>query len=250
MRVAALYDIHGNLRALESVLRDVERAGVDVILIGGDVVMGPIPTETLERLNALGQRVRFIRGNTDRNLIEPPRNPDPSPWASSFRWVAERLTAAQREQIATWPETLVLDVDGLGPTLFCHGSPRSDEEIVTPLTSESRLREILAGVSPKLVVHGHTHIRYDRMFESTRLVCPGSVGMPYEGEPGAFWALLGPEVQLRHSIYDFARAADEVRASGFPKAEEFANQNILAPPAPQETAAYFETLAEKKTTKV
>src|SRR5262245_22801976 len=194
MRVAALYDIHGNLRALEAVLQDVDAAGVDLILIGGDVVFGPLPNETLERLNALGKRVRFLRGNTDRYQIESQPDPDPSPWGAARRWVGERLTSAQREQIAAWPETLVLEIDRLGLALFCHGSPRSDEEIVTPLRADSRLREILAGVSQKLVVHGHTHIRYDRVFEGTRLVCPGSVGSPYEAEPGAYWALLGPEV--------------------------------------------------------
>ena len=246
MRIAALYDIHGNRWALESVLAEIEAARVDQILIGGDVVFGPEPRETLDRLNGLGERVRFIRGNTDRELLGPETDSDTGPWAQHRRWVAKRLTPAQHEQIAAWPETATLELDRLGSALFCHGSPRSDEEIVTPITSEPRLRAILAGVEPKIVVHGHTHIRYDRTFDGTRLVNPGSVGMPYEVEPGAYWALLGPDVELRRSTYDFARAADEIRASGFPGAEDFASKNILAPPGPQETAAYFEEMAVKK----
>src|SRR5215218_10572189 len=135
MRVAALYDIHANAPALDAVLAEVDRAGVDRIVIGGDVVPGPLPVETLERLRALGDRAVFVRGNGDRWVVDafdaPPSMSDEGehpgrPWAA---WTAEAIDRRDRDLLASFDERAVLDVDGLGPTLFCHGSPRYDEEL-------------------------------------------------------------------------------------------------------------------------
>ncbi len=107
---------------------------------------------------------------------------------------------------------VVFDVDGLGLTLFCHGSPRSDTEIITTATTDERLRGILGGVEQRTVVGGHTHRQFDRRVDGWRVVNAGSVGMPYEGRPGAYcWALLGPGVELRRTAYDVDRAVVALR---------------------------------------
>jgi predicted phosphodiesterase len=228
MRVAALYDIHGNLPALETVLSEVEREAPDVIVVGGDVVLGPMPGETLDRLVALQRRTLFVRGNTDREVVDhydgKPVSPDPGGeeevWMRRSQWVARQITEAQRNVLASFPETVVLDIDGLGPTLFCHGSPGSDAGIVTRLTPEKRLDELLAGVAEGVIVCGHTHVQFDRAHGGKRIVNAGSVGMHSEGRPGAYWLLLGPDVDLRRTIYDLEDAVRRIRATTYPDYDE------------------------------
>jgi putative phosphoesterase len=230
VRVAALYDIHGNLPALEAVLGELEILEPDLVMIGGDSVLGPFPRETLEELLALDERARFVRGNTDRAPGE---------------FAAAELTPEQLEFLAGLPLTVSLDVDGLGPVLFCHASPRNDEEIITTLSPPERLDPMLAGVTEDVVVCGHTHVQYDRRVGSMRLVNAGSVGMPYAEEPGAYWALLGPGVELRRTEYDLETAAERIGASGWPQAEEFVRENLLAVPSGDEASRYFEDLAAR-----
>ena len=190
MRVAALYDVHGNLPALEAVLAEVEEAEPDVVVVGGDIVLGPMPGETLELLLGLGERALFVRGNCDRLMGEEITEGGLN--ADRARWSAEQLKRGQRAWLAALPDTQSVDVDGLGPTLFCHGSPRSDEEILTAISSELRVAEAVKGVAEGVVVCGHTHVQFDRLAAEKRLVNAGSIGMPYESLPGAYWALLGP----------------------------------------------------------
>jgi predicted phosphodiesterase len=244
VRVAALYDIHGNLHALEAVLAELEEVEPDIVLVGGDVVLGPFPGETLALLDALGDRARFIRGNTDRLLLEPPAEPTgPSPWPERQAWVRERLSEQQLARFVGLPDTSVLAVDGLGEVLFCHGSPRSDEEIVTRATPVERLDEILSGVEQRVVVCGHTHVQFDRLVGDVRLVNAGSVGMPYEDGPGAYWALLGPDVELRRTPFDLDGAAGAIRATDFPYADEFADEHVLHPASAAEATEHFERMA-------
>jgi putative phosphoesterase len=244
VRVAALYDIHGNLPALEAVLADVDEARADLVLVGGDVVTGPFPGETLERLSGLGDRAYFIRGNADRVLVEDAGEPTgPSPWPERQAWTRAQLTDEQRRLLATLAHTAAMEVGGLGEVLFCHGSPRSDEEIITRVTSPERLSEIMSGVGQRVVVCGHTHVQFDRMIGGVRLVNAGSVGMPYEDEPGAYWALLGPDVELRRTEYDLERAGDAIRRTGFPGADEFADEHVLHPAGADEATEQFERMA-------
>ena len=233
-RIAALYDIHGNLPALEAALADVEAAGAETIVIGGDVVPGPMPRATLDRLIALGPRARFVRGNTDRIVagafdgILPPRLP--LAVREIVAWTAARLDVAHRDFLAALPTSLPMDVPGLGAVLFCHATPRSDEEIVTAATPDDDVRPMLAGVRQRVVVCGHTHLRHDRTVDGVRLVNAGSVGMPFD-EPGAHWLLLDERgVQPRRTVYDLERAAALVRATSYPDAETFASRYVLAPP--------------------
>jgi diadenosine tetraphosphatase ApaH/serine/threonine PP2A family protein phosphatase len=218
--------VHGNLPALEAVLADA--ADCELIVFGGDVAYGPMPAETLDRLQALGDRARFVRGNADRLLSA---------------WCAARLTSAHREFVHSFEPTVSVDVDGLGPVLFCHGTPRSDEEIVTAITPPERVQPVLTGVAERVVVCGHVHVQYDRTIGERRLVNAGSVGLPYEGRPGAYWLRLGPGIEHRRTEYDLDAAVAAMRATGYPDIEEFLRESLLEPVDPGEVTRYFEDLA-------
>jgi predicted phosphodiesterase len=228
------------------VLADVEREQVDLIVDLGDTLAGPLPAETFAIVAGLGDRVRHVRGNGDRELVDAFGDPA---WGSdepdegmiaAVRFAASRMGRTARDALAGFEPTFAIAVDGLGPVRFCHGTPRSDTEIVTAGTPEERLLDVLAEVDEAVVVGGHTHMQFDRTVGRHRFVNAGSVGMPYEGRPGAFWALLGPGVELRETAYDAEAAAAQVRASGYPQAEDFASENILAPPGPDVVIPIFE----------
>ena len=232
VRVAALYDVHGNLPALEAVLADPRLAEADLIVSGGDVVAGPMPSACLDLLCGLGPRIAFVRGNADRNVLERGET-------HGAAWCADELGPERLATVAGWPLTLELDVAG-GAT-FCHATPRFDDDLVTRLTPDDELAAVLAAASTHLVVAGHTHIQVDRLAGGHRFVVAGSVGRPYEGRRGAFWALLGDDVELLCTDYDVESAAAAIRATGFPDAEEHAD-NLLDPPPPDEVSAYFESI--------
>jgi len=241
MRVAALYDIHGNLPALEAVLEDVRRARVDRIVVGGDVVPGPMTRETLRVLLHLDLPVDFIQGNGEVAVLaeRAGRHPGvPEQFRDVIRWSGEQLDSEQERATASWPKTLTVAIPGIGGVLFCHATPRNDNEVFTRQTAEERLFPVFASVDASLVVCGHTHMQFDRMVGKTRVVNAGSVGMPF-GKPGAYWLLLGPDVQLRQTPYDLDKAADRVRATNYPKAEDFAKRSILRPPSEEEMIAVF-----------
>ena len=231
MRVAALYDIHGNLPALDAVLADVVRAGVDRVVVGGDVLPGPMARECLERLESRDVPTEFLRGNGDRETLEEsPDRPSRIPESGrlQLRWCRSQLDDSQAAAVAAWPLHVRLDVPGLGSVLFCHATPRNDEEVVTQLIPEELLLSVYAGAGD-VVVCGHTHMQYDRMVGPTRVVNAGSVGMPFEA-PGAYWLLIDGGIELRRTAYDLDAAADAVRGTSFPDAEQFASVYILQPP--------------------
>jgi predicted phosphodiesterase len=240
MRIAALYDIHGNLPALEAVLGDVRRAGVDRIVVGGDVLPGPMPQESLARLASLDIPTDFLRGNGDRETLqERPDRPSrvPETARQQLRWCRAQLSDAQARAIEAWPLTLRYDVPGIGSMLCCHATPRNDEDVFTHRVPEPMLRPILDGVAD-LVVCGHTHMQFDVSVGRTRVVNAGSVGMPFE-KPGAYWLLIDGDVELRRTEYDLDEAAAAVRRTTFPNAEEFASVYILNPPDMLETFTQY-----------
>jgi putative phosphoesterase len=208
LNVAALYDIHGNLPALDAVLADV--AGADVILVGGDFVAGPWPAETLERLRGLDGDVRFIRGNADREVVEENTVGLAPPEIMEF--VRVRLSQDQLSFLSDLPLVERIDVDGLGRVLFCHATPRNDEEIFTRISPDEEWAEALADAGADVVVCGHTHIQFDKRIRDIRLVNAGSIGMPYEDAPGAYWAMLRPDVEFRRTEY----APGDIAGSGWP----------------------------------
>jgi predicted phosphodiesterase len=231
MRVAALYDIHANLPALEAVMEEVWRAQVDLIVLGGDVLPGPMPREALAFLLNLDIPTRFLYGNGEVAVLEEISGKVPAGVPERYRpiirWTAEQVSGEYEKLLRGWPKTVAVSIDGLGDVLFCHGTPRDENEAFTRLTSEEKLLPIFEGRN--VVVCGHTHMQFDRMIGKTRVVNAGSVGMPF-GQPGADWLLLEPEVELRHTPYDLEAAARRVRATDYPQAVEFAAGNILAPP--------------------
>jgi len=253
MKIAALYDIHGNLPALDAVLRDVRESGVDRIVVGGDVVPGPMPCETLARLRHLDLPIQFIHGNGELAVLaemvatDDPSTvtywgttsgePLPEPLRKMVRWTAQQLRPEDQRLLSSWPKTLRLDTIGLGQVLFCHATPRNEVDCFTRLTPEDRLLPIFEKLDVDVVVCGHTHMQFDRMIGQTRVVNAGSVGMPFQQPPGAYWLLLGAGVELRHTPYDLSAAAARVRNTSYPQAEDFAARYVLNPPSETEMLA-------------
>ena len=201
-------------------LRDAQREGVDTILFGGDLTWGPEPAETLGRIRSLPDAL-FVRGNCDREPDE---------------WERSRLSADDVAFLQGLPERVELD-----GVLYTHATPRNDEEVVTPATSDEEIAEIVAGVEQRAVVVGHTHMQQDRQIGSVRWVNAGSVGLPYEGELAAFWALVDDgEVELRKTPLELDEVADAFRRSEWPRADELLRENVLQTVSREQATAEIE----------
>ena len=239
MRVAALYDIHGNGEALEAVLGEVRALGVERVVVGGDVVPGPEPREVFASLTALDVPVEFIYGNGEVAVLEELAGRAakvPEQVRPMIRWSGENVGARERELMRAWPKTVEMEIEGVGRVMFCHGTPRDENEIFTKLATEEELRGILESIAADVVVCGHTHMQFDLKVGRVRVVNAGSVGMPF-GAAGADWLLLGGGagaaiggVELRHTNYDLERAASRIRATSFLGAADFAEKSVLHPP--------------------
>lgn len=239
--VAVLSDVHGVLPALDAVLTEHDVMAADRIVLTGDIAAGPQPVEVLDRLTALGDRVVWVRGNADRELVDLARGgtttiPDPiAPWA------AQQLTQRHVALLADLPHPVTLTVDGFGPVLFCHGSPRDDNEVVLVDTRLDRWAEVLADIAPGIatIVCGHTHMPFQRLVDRRLIVNPGSVGMPY-GRGGAHWALLRDGVaQLRVTTFDVEAACEAIIATGYPDARDSADYFIRSPASDAEALTTF-----------
>jgi predicted phosphodiesterase len=218
---------------LEAVLAE---AGDAQLVFGGDMAAGPLPAETLDRIMELDALT--IHGNADRELLS-----DPLPSGGLIdEWVGAQLSDRHREFIAGLPEHVEVDVDGVGHVLFCHGSPRSDEELILKTTPDEWLLEMLEGVDAEVVVCGHTHMQFDRRVERWRVVNAGSVGLAY-GAPGAHWLFLGPGVEHRRTSYDNEAFADQVESLGWSIAKRFAEENIRSYPSEEEALESFGRVA-------
>lgn len=244
MRIAAIYDIHGNLPALEAVLDEIAACGVDQVVVGGDVVPGPMARGCLRALTELRAPVSFVRGNGEREVLavrrgEPPGERVPESVHDALRWVAEELTDDDVRSLESWPATLTRTVPEVGDVMFCHATPRSDVEIFTPVTPEERLLAVFGECPADVIVCGHTHMQFQRDVGPVRVVNAGSVGMVF-GDPGADWLLVGPDVDLRHTPYDLEGAAKRITATAYPGAAEFAEANVLHPPSTAEMIELFE----------
>jgi len=257
-RVAVIADVHGNAVALAAVLEELEQEQPDAIVHCGDLTWGPLPRATSELVEGAG--VRFVRGNADRSVMElTHRLQDPEAEATPReRWMVGQHDARTRALLAAFPATVELEIEGLGDVLFCHGSPRSDEELVTVETPEARLADAIAGTSAPVIVTAHTHVRYRRHVLGRTFFNPGSVGMPYEGAPGAYWALLGTPVangpnrsnsssgaiamEHRRTAYDLDETERLYRESGDPLTAEMIDV-LRDPPTPAEVVAHAESLA-------
>jgi predicted phosphodiesterase len=231
MRVAALYDVHGNLPALEAVLAEIRSERVDAIVVGGDAVAGPFPAQTFDLLVSLPDAL-FVSGNADRLVVERVEG-------FGSAWCADELGSERLAVIAAWPFSHTLEADGLGDVVFCHATLCTDEEIVTRITPGDEVVAAFPGGGT--VVVGHTHVQFDRHYDGLRLVNAGAVGMPYEGRRGAFWALLGGgAVELRRTEYDVDSAAGRIRGSAWSEADQLAEW-LTNPPDPEEATETFES---------
>jgi putative phosphoesterase len=208
--VAALYDIHGNLPALEAVLAEVPDDAK--VVVGGDICAGgEQPSETLTRLRGLGDRVRWVRGNADRELFAGEGGLVPEPLVEETR---ARLSAEEIAFLHDLPPT-----QRIGDVLYCHASPRNDVDIFTERTPEERIAFLFEGLDVATVVCGHTHTQYERTVNGVRVVNAGSVGMPYEEEPGAYWLL---DLAHRRTPYEGA----ELKASREEAVAEFTERGL------------------------
>jgi predicted phosphodiesterase len=240
-RVAALSDVHGNIPALEAVLAEPDVAAADLIVLCGDLTWGPEPQRTYELIAALGERALCVRGNGDRFVAEL-ASAARVPGTARESWIPARHSPEAIAFVTAIPFSLVVDIDTLGPVLFCHGSPRSDHELITPGTPSARFAELAAAIDAPTLVTGHTHLQFDRSVAGHRSVNPGSVGLPFhEGAPGtAYWALLGPDVRLRSTAYDLSEAIARTHASGDPGADRIVSL-LTGPPTPAEIIEDAET---------
>jgi predicted phosphodiesterase len=252
MRVAVLNDVHANMPALEAVLDEVGAAGADLIVFGGDVLPGPMVRETLWRVLHLDVPAHFIYGNGELAVLAQIEAPDPSavtywgttggaplpePFKEIPRWTARKVQPDYTGVLASWPKTLRLEIEGVGGVLFCHATPHSETDAFTRLTPEEVLLPVFEGLGVSLVVCGHTHMQFDRMIGSTRVVNAGSVGMPF-GRTGADWLLLDRDVELRNTSYDLVEAGERIRATGYPQADSLAN-SLREPPSEEQILAQF-----------
>lgn len=239
--VAVLSDIHGVLPALDAVLAEPDVEAADRLVLTGDIAAGPQPVEVLDRLIDLGNRVVWVRGNADRELVDLARGgtttiPDPiAPWA------AARLAQRHVTLLDELPHPVTMTVRDFGPVLFCHGTPRDDDEVVLVDTRLERWAEILDTVDPAVstVVCGHTHMPFQRLAHRRLIVNPGSVGMPY-GRGGAHWALLcDGTVELRTTTFDVEAACAAIVATGYPDAAEWADFFVRSPASDAEALTTF-----------
>jgi predicted phosphodiesterase len=228
---AALFaDVHGNPWALRAAL-DAAR-GVEAYCFLGCLTWGPHPIEVLELAATLPAPVFYLRGNGERASLELAAG-DRAAAQPVDGWMVRAHGAAGRDVLAGFPPALTLEVAGLGAVRLCHGSPRSDIELLTPGTTGQRIDQACAGSPEPTVVHGHTHLQYARRVGVRTIVGCGSVGLPYTDEPGAaYWTRLDADgVHPQRTSYDLAAAASAIRAGDYPSAERYATQ-LTAPPTP------------------
>ncbi|TWD81179.1 putative phosphoesterase [Kribbella amoyensis] len=222
--VAVLADVHGVLPALEAVLAEPEVQAAETVVLAGDLASGPMPVETLDLLVGLGARALWVRGNADRELVSMARGEPVDPPDAVTPWAASQLRADQVELLAGLPTSVTV-----GDVLFCHATPRDDEEMVLVDSPISRWAEVFSVVPTdvRTVVCGHTHMPFARQVDRRLVVNAGSVGMPY-GAPGPSWALLTADgVQLRRAPFDAEAAAERiVRESKYPGREAWVDEYV------------------------
>ncbi|MCH4171132.1 MAG: metallophosphatase family protein [Lactobacillus sp.] len=245
MKVAALYDIHGNYPALEAVLTELTYVKPDIIVIGGDIVSGPMSAQTLDRLLALQKtaNVIFIRGNGDRKVVAASKSSKRIPLTNLVKpgkakqyWVAQQLTKRQLAFLENLKPTASIPLKSIGDTLFCHATPYSDSDVFTPKSDARTVAKLFSQVPESIIVCGHTHLQFKLKIGQKTIYNAGSVGMPFAEQPGAYWLLLDSnqhKIQFRRTAYDLDRAAEILRTSGDPQIEFFIERKLRHVPTPQ-----------------
>ena len=241
VKVLALYDIHGNSDALGAVLADPRAAACDAIVVGGDAVPGPFARAVLDRIDALTVPVHYLRGNGERETAEAVEANTP-PADDDLAAVTAAITAAEvgpDHARALGELPLIIRLDGV---LYCHATPRADDEMVTRVSAPERYAEVFADVDTPVVVAGHTHQQDDRMVGPLRVVNAGSVGLPYEGDGAARWLWVVDGVpELRTTPYDAVAAGTRMLAAGWPD-ERSVRGALVDPVTPSVLTDLFEQL--------
>jgi predicted phosphodiesterase len=237
-RLAIIGDVHGNAVAFAAVLDELRRDPPDVVVVNGDLSWGSEPEATLALADGLADAV-FIRGNAESALVRLAA--DPSGTSDTEVWMLEQHAPARVEQIQAFAGAVSVDVDGLGSVFACHGSPRGDQELVTPRTPDERIHALLEGRELDVLVTAHVHLQFQRPVLGITSMNAGSVGLQYGGTPAAYWAEIGPEIRLRRTPYDLDEAARRVRWSGIPTADRIV-QRLREPPSAEEVVEHAERL--------
>ncbi len=242
MQVAAIYDIHGNLPALEAVLEEIDSIGVDRIVVGGDMIPGPFPNETINLLRSITLPTYFISGNGEREtiaLLDGKETNVPKRFHDELIWNGRQLDAAQRDFIVELASNVKMELPALGEIMFCHATPSNDSDIFTKNTAVEVLAPIFKDC-PNYVVCGHTHMQFDRMIGNVRVLNAGSVGMAF-GASDAQWLLIEDCFELRNTSYDKPDAIKRIHASKYPDAENFIARYVASHPSESEMLALFES---------
>lgn len=242
MRVATICDIHGNFPALKSVYEDIRKYKVDLIIVGGDIVPGPQPHETINFLLHSDIPVKFIQGNGDREVVNSKYGQETKTLSEqaleSIRWNASQLNDKEINFLQSFPKTFEIESKELGKIFFCHATPRNDTDIFTKNTPEKSLLSIFNSVNADVIICGHTHMQFDRKVGAMRVINAGSVGMPF-GKPGAYWLLINSVIEFRYTEYDLINAAYEIKRTQYPQAIDFTENYILHPPSEEKMLAAF-----------
>jgi len=204
VREAVLFDIHGNVDALEAVLGEAAAVGCEGLILGGDYAfLGPAPAECVDLLREYPQPTVAIRGNTDRMIAEG--------GDAIGEWAADRLGPERVAWLGGLPGQAHLPRHA---ALLVHATPRGDEERLLPDTPDAQAEAMLAGVDMPMLLYGHVHLQHRRRIGDVEVVNPGSVGFPFDGDPTAAWAIVGDgEVELRRTAYDVERALARLAAA-------------------------------------
>ena len=233
-RVAIVGDVHGNAVAFAAVLDDLAANPPDIVVVNGDLSWGQEPEETLALADGLVNAL-FVRGNAESALIRGTKDSD------TATWMLERHTTERLAQIESFAGAIAVEVEGVGRVFVCHGSPRGDQEIVTPATPDERMEALLDGTSLDVLATGHVHLQYEREVLGITSMNGGSVGLQYGETPAAYWAEIGPEIRLRRTAYDVDEAVSRARASGIPTAERIVDL-LRSPPSTAEVTDDAERL--------
>ena len=220
MRIAAIYDIHGNLPALEAVLDEIHKHNVEHIVVGGDVVTGPMPVETLDRLQAESEKTptSFIHGNAESEVLrcvagQPIQGL--SPVADELaQWVVSVLRPDQVQFLASWQTTVELVGKNGRKFLFCHATPQNDIDVFTQHTQDKKVLSLLGTVTASTIICGHTHMQFERFIGNIQIVNAGSVGMPF-GHTDAAWLLIDQRITFKQTEYNLAKAVARIEQTSY-----------------------------------
>ena len=231
--IATLYDIHGNLPALEAVLEQVSILPVTEIVIGGDVVLGPMPQVCLERLDQLDVPCTFIMGNCDRMVLETRRGQKvmgvPDFVIEQLHWVKEQLSDDWMDRMEDWLFRKTIDTNGLGAVCFCHATPHSDTDIFSEGTPKASIIPLFDDSAERTFVVGHTHMQFDRLVGKKRIINSGSVGMPFD-KIGAHWLVISDDIECCTTAYDFQGASKMIENTSYPGKTKFVENHVLNVP--------------------